>query len=172
MKLLVGLGNPDNKFLTTRHNVGFCVLDMLQHELGFPDFSFDKSSNAEVSKKDDVLLVKPQTYMNDSGDAVAYLFNFYTCTIDDLLVIHDEVELSLGDISLSRNKSASGHNGVRSIIDSLGNTSDFYRLRIGVGRPEVGELKEYVLAPLGEDLEVILKKKEEIKERIHGFLTT
>jgi PTH1 family peptidyl-tRNA hydrolase len=137
MKLIVGLGNPGEKYKHNRHNAGFLVLDFLLSFDGFmqakPSHEFKSEifswANAEGEK---ILFVKPQTYMNDSGQALKVLCNFYKMDVGkELLVIHDDTDLPFGEIRTTGSSSSAGHNGVQSIIDNIG-TQDFRRIRIGV----------------------------------------
>ncbi|NQV13773.1 MAG: aminoacyl-tRNA hydrolase [Parcubacteria group bacterium] len=155
MKLIVGLGNPGEEYKNTRHNAGFMAVDYLRGELGsesdFSDFKFDKKANAEISsgliKGEKVLLVKPQTFMNSSGQAVQQLVNFFKLdSKQDLLVVYDDLDLPLGEIRTS-GTSAGGHNGMQSIMNMLG-TEDTKRIRIGIqGKPreEIEDTAYYVL---------------------------
>jgi len=120
MKLIVGLGNPGSKYEKTRHNIGFMVIDFLIQSKQFD------------SKK--IKLIKPQTMMNNSGQEVKSIADYYKIPAQDILVIHDDIDLPLGQIKIQQNRSSAGHKGVQSIIDSLG-TKDFIRMRIGI-RPE------------------------------------
>jgi len=174
MFLIVGLGNLGKKFQKTRHNVGFLVLDQLFPEANFRSQARFKAQVAEVDlsgKK--VLLVKPETMMNESGEAVKALIDFYKLdSAKDLLVIHDEVESDLGEVELIEEKSAKGHNGIRSIIEKLG-TDEFKRLKIGIGKvlQKEQELSEYVLEKfLDEELEVIQNLGSEAREVIEEIV--
>ncbi|MFA5134090.1 MAG: aminoacyl-tRNA hydrolase [Patescibacteria group bacterium] len=134
MKLIIGLGNPGKKYGKTRHNLGFMAVDFLQKKLEAPEFKLNKKLAAEISKSGKIILAKPQTFMNLSGGAAIKLLSFYKLTADDILIIHDDIDLEFGKIKEGKNHGAAGHNGVKSIIELLG-TKDFNRLRIGVGRP-------------------------------------
>lgn len=135
MKLIIALGNPGKKYIETRHNVGFLMIDYLQEKLNLEDFKFEKKFNAEISENkvgsQKIILVKPQTFMNNSGQSVQALINFYKIPAEEIIVIHDELDLKLEAFKISRNKNASGHNGVLNIFDHL-QTKDFTRIRIGV----------------------------------------
>ncbi len=132
MHMIVGLGNPGPKYQYTRHNVGFMAVDGLARRL---DLSIcDLKFKALLGKKGDLLLVKPQTYMNLSGEAVAPILNYFKLEPKDLMVVYDDMDIPLGEIRLKPKGSAGGHKGMLSIIDSLG-TEEFTRLRIGIGRP-------------------------------------
>lgn len=149
MKLIIGLGNPGKEFVNTRHNAGFLVLDafLLTSDL---QTSFNKKFNTEVVQQKkatgDILYGKPQTFMNNSGSAIRALVDFYKLKPTDLIVIHDEKDIPLGEFKIQTNRGAAGHNGVQSIIDHLG-TKDFTRIRVGVGPTEgpIERIEEYVL---------------------------
>ncbi len=132
MKLIIGLGNPGEKYFGTRHNVGFEFLNKLKANLNFPEFEFNKKFNADISTSKEITLMKPQTFMNLSGEAVQSFLNFYKLSPDDILVIHDDKDIALGEYRLATDSSSAGHNGVQNIIDKLG-TQKFKRIRIGVG---------------------------------------
>ncbi|MDE2311461.1 MAG: aminoacyl-tRNA hydrolase [Patescibacteria group bacterium] len=137
MKLVVGLGNPGEKYKNTRHNAGFLAIDYILNDGdGFMTAKPSKEFKSELwTWQQDgakTLFLKPQTYMNDSGQALKVICNFYKLDLArDLLVIHDEVDLPFGDIRISLDSSAAGHNGVQSIINELGG-KNFQRLRIGI----------------------------------------
>jgi len=150
VKLIVGLGNPGREYRETRHNVGFLVVEEIgrRHGLGWalapsqvPDASIAKKFGAEP-----VMLAKPLTYMNRSGDAVAALTRYFDVAVADLLVVVDEAALPLGRLRARAHGSAGGHNGLKSIIDRLG-TREFSRLRLGVGRGDARrDLADHVLS--------------------------
>ena len=147
MKLLVGLGNPGAKYHDTRHNVGFRVIDALARRWSVDQWREQHQALvAKVREGDEpVLVAKPMTFMNLSGDAVAGLAGFYKVAVPDVLVVLDEVALPLGRLRAGRNGSHGGHNGLKSVIARLG-TSDVPRLRIGVGRGDGRkELADHVL---------------------------
>ncbi len=131
MKLIAGLGNYGPEYENTRHNYGFMVIDQIQRKYNFPDFKLEKTHNALISKKGEILLVKPQTYMNESGKAIKSIASYYKIDIKDIIIIHDDAETNLGEIKEVEGRSAAGHNGVRSIIDEL-KTNEFKRLKLGI----------------------------------------
>lgn len=135
MKLIVGLGNPGGQYEQTRHNIGFMVVDHLAHELGTRSLSWDKSEKhkAMVAKVGDVVLAKPLTFMNNSGESVASLVSFYKLPPSDVWVIHDDIDLPLGKIRIREKGGTAGHNGVASILQTL-KSDAFVRFRLGVGR--------------------------------------
>ncbi|MDE6402117.1 MAG: aminoacyl-tRNA hydrolase, partial [Clostridiales bacterium] len=136
MKLVVGLGNPVSEYRDTYHNIGFNAIDILAARLRAPVFAFDKKSNAELSDisagGERVMLCKPQTYMNLSGNAVAYLARYYKIAPTDILVMYDDIDIAKGTIRARLNGSAGTHNGMRDIVSKLGGT-EFARVRIGIG---------------------------------------
>lgn len=139
MKLIVGLGNPGLKYALTRHNVGFILIDALV-EVYEGQRKFKNEFKAETQKiniaGEQVLVCKPQTYMNLSGEAVQPLMSFYDIKLEDMLVIHDEIDQPFGSIKFQQKRGHGGHNGIRNIHQLLA-TDDYARLRVGVGRPPV-----------------------------------
>jgi peptidyl-tRNA hydrolase, PTH1 family len=144
MKIIFGLCNPGEKYQDTRHNVGFWFLDILAAHWNFPAFENQSKFQAEISKgkfkEEDILLAKPQTFMNLSGKTVRVLLDFYKLSPDDIIVIHDELDLPIGKYRVATDSQSAGHNGVQNIIDTLG-TQKFNRLRIGIGQGET-EIEE------------------------------
>jgi PTH1 family peptidyl-tRNA hydrolase len=140
MLLIVGLGNPGGEYARHRHNVGFMALDAIHARHGFPRWRrrFQSATAEATLAGDKCLLVKPQTFMNESGRAVAEAVRFYRLAPADVLVIHDEVDLPPGKVRMKKGGGVAGHNGLRSIGGAIGN--DFRRLRIGVGHPGIKEL--------------------------------
>ena len=148
MHIIVGLGNPGREYARTRHNVGFDVIDVLSEKLDIPvnRSAMHGLTGSGLVGGEKVLLVKPQTYMNLSGQCVSELVAFYKPDMADLLVIYDDIDLPLGKVRLRASGSAGTHNGMRSVIGLLGR-QDFPRLRVGVGgRPEGWELADWVLS--------------------------
>lgn len=135
MKLIVGLGNPGEEYSQTRHNIGFMVVEKVAKELGehSPKWEFNKKANALICNVGGVILAKPQTFMNASGDAVAHLTSYYKIATEDVWVIHDDIDLPLGKLKIRSQGASAGHNGVESIMKSLG-TDKFVRMRLGIGR--------------------------------------
>lgn len=149
MKLIVGLGNPGGKYLYTRHNVGFTMLDRLQRAIAYSqEWIRDEKSRSEIChiKERDVILLKPQTFMNDSGVAVSKFVNFYKIKIDDVCVIHDDLDIALGDYKFQKGKGPKDHKGIISIEQALG-SKEFWRMRIGVENRTDSEVEgqDYVL---------------------------
>ncbi|MGP4063135.1 aminoacyl-tRNA hydrolase [Halobacillus sp. H74] len=137
MKCIVGLGNPGKKYEQTRHNVGFMVIDELADKNGWSlnQKKFSGMYTMERVNGEKVILLKPQTYMNLSGESLRPLMDYFDIELEDVLVIYDDLDLPPGKIRLRKKGGHGGHNGIRSIIEQLG-TKEFKRLRIGVGRPE------------------------------------
>lgn len=151
MKLIVGLGNPGAKYRGTRHNIGFAVLDELaaRRQVSFESAPVD-ALIAKVRGADEVLLAKPLTFMNASGEAVGVLLRYYKIEIADLLVVVDDVQLPLGKLRARVRGSAGGHNGLKSIVAHVGDA--FSRLRIGVGRGDPRrDLADHVLTRFDAD---------------------
>ena len=147
MHLVVGLGNPGEKYEKTRHNLGFRVIDELALRHQIKKFKSKCQSNiADIKVADHkVILAQPQTFMNNSGLAVRGLIDWFKVDINNLILIYDDVDLEVGQLRLREKGNAGGHNGVQSVIDSLG-TNQFSRVRIGIGREELGvDVSDYVL---------------------------
>ncbi len=144
MKLIVGLGNPGRKYKKTRHNIGFRVIDALKKSL-------DKARDKEI------ILFKPQTFMNQSGKAVKKKIENCKLKIENLLVVHDDIDLPLGTIRISENISSAGHKGVQSIIDEL-RTQNFTRARIGIRPDHKVDTEKYVLGKFTKEEEKQLKQ--------------
>jgi PTH1 family peptidyl-tRNA hydrolase len=155
--LVVGLGNPGREYATTRHNVGFMVADELARRHGGSWRSKFSGEVADVRVDGARLaLLKPQTYMNESGRSAAAAAKFYKVDAEDLLAVHDEVDLDLGRMQARLGGGLAGHNGLRSVASAL-RTPEFLRLRIGVGRPERGDprpVSDWVLSPFEPDVDV------------------
>lgn len=153
MKCIIGLGNPGKKYENTRHNIGFMVIDELsrRHQWDLNRVKFKGEYALEHVNSEKVILLKPQTFMNLSGESLRPLMEYYEIDVEDILVIYDDLDLPLGKIRLREKGGHGGHNGIRSIIDHLG-TKEFKRLRIGVGRPTGSTpVVNYVLSPFSKD---------------------
>jgi PTH1 family peptidyl-tRNA hydrolase len=135
MKAIVGLGNPGNQYAGTRHNIGFMVIDRLAaaHNAPAPKSRFKSLVTEATIGSEKVVLLKPQTYMNLSGDAVRLTGSWYKLYADEILIVLDELDLPFGTLRLRERGSAGGHNGLSSVIQQLG-TNEFPRLRVGIGR--------------------------------------
>lgn len=164
MKAVIGLGNPGPQYTLSRHNVGFLAVDRLTEDLGLVFKAKYQGLMAEGQiAGEKVLFLKPQTFMNLSGRSVKGLVAFYKPAAEDILVLHDDIDLPLGKIRLRQRGGAGGHNGLRSIMSELG-TEDFWRFKIGVSRPpEQWDTADYVLAPF---LDTELTVLDEVLERV------
>ena len=147
MKLIVGLGNPGKEYAGTRHNCGFMVIDRLASKLNVDvDQNKFKGLYAKVKYHgEDIILLKPQTYMNLSGESVNAVMNFFKIDKEDLLVIYDDLDMPVGKLRLRKTGSAGGHNGIKNIIAHL-NSQDFKRIRVGIDRHKYMNVADYVLS--------------------------
>lgn len=139
MKLVVGLGNPGAKYQNTRHNVGFMVLDYYLQGASLQPIN-DKKFQSELAKTKNAIFAKPQTYMNLSGISIKKIKEFYK--IEKILVIHDDLDLALGSIKIKFGGGSGGHNGIKSLDENI--TKDYFRLRIGIGRPNSLDCKDSI----------------------------
>jgi PTH1 family peptidyl-tRNA hydrolase len=155
-QLIVGLGNPGREYAETRHNVGFMIVDLLAAKQG-AEWVSGKRRNALVARAGETWLLKPQTYMNLSGEAVAHLTGFYKIPASAVLVILDDMALPLGKLRFRANGSAGGHNGLQSVIDHLG-TQSVARLRVGIGAADPGASVGHVLGRFREDERPVLNE--------------
>ncbi len=154
MKLIVGLGNPGPTYQSTRHNIGFMVIDKLIEELN-PNNITKKSFEGELYKSKDLLLLKPTTFMNLSGKSVQSVSHFFKIDLDNILVIHDDIDLSFGALKIKKGGGHGGHNGLRSIDSLLG--KEYNRLRLGVDKPSRKEMvANYVLGKFNSDEQKLL----------------
>jgi len=163
MILIVGLGNPGKKYQLTRHNIGSRAVDEIATNFQFPIFNFQSIFNAKISKGTfkgkNIILAKPQTFMNLSGKSVKTLISFYKITRTGLVVIHDDIDLPLGKIKIVKNRGAAGHKGVESIVKVI-NSKNFVRFRIGI-LPKTGKPKNpenFVLQKFNKDEEKTVKE--------------
>ena len=175
MKLVAGLGNPGREYEGTPHNVGFQVVDLLVEHLEISGFKQKfKSKICRTSiRGESCLFIKPQTYMNKSGEAVAEFVNFYKIPLEKIVIISDDIDLPPGLVRFRDDGGHGGHNGLRSIIESLGN-GNFHRIRFGVGRPaDKDNLVGHVLGRWSEEEQKIIRDafKIALKEMVN-FLET
>ncbi len=147
MKMIVGLGNIGRKYEKTRHNVGFSVVEKLadRFSANFNKEKFDALIAAAFINGEKVLLVKPTTFMNDSGRAVGPLMTYFDINIDDIMIIHDDMDLELGKIRLRQKGSAGGHNGIKSVIAHV-HTQNFKRIKVGIDHPQNQAVVQWVLS--------------------------
>ena len=153
MKLIVGLGNPEKEYNNTRHNMGFDAINKLaeKYEIEVNKNGFQGIYGQGKIEGQKVILLKPQTYMNLSGESVLEIMNFYKIEDEDLLVIYDDKDTDAGEIRIRRQGSAGSHNGMKSVIQCLG-TFEFDRIRIGIGQPEhKGDMINYVIGKIREE---------------------
>lgn len=144
--VLAGLGNPGSAYNKTRHNIGFDVVDSISEENNFPQFSskFSALISSKIMGIYKITLVKPQTFMNLSGQSLSKILHFYKLKSDDLIVIHDDLDLAFAKVKMKIGGGAGGHNGLKSTDQHLG--QDYYRLRIGIGKPvNRQDVSNYVL---------------------------
>lgn len=171
MYLIVGLGNPEKEYSRTRHNMGFDVLNELskQYNIEINKEKFKGLYGNGIIEDKKVILLKPQTFMNLSGESLIEILNFYKISVDNIIVVYDDVDIAPGSIRIRKNGSAGTHNGMKSIIQHI-NTNEFCRIRVGIGKPEekidmishvIGKMKEedYDLLKQG-----IIKAKDAIIE--------
>ena len=169
MKLIVGLGNPGKDYKDTRHNVGFLVLD---HYLNTDDWKekFKALYHETRINGEKVLFVKPLTYMNLSGDAVIQFVNYFDIDLNDILVIHDDLDLTFGSYKLKKNSSAGGHNGIKSIINNLG-SDNFARLKIGISHDKSIDTKDYVLGNFSKsEKDKLMEMQKDFDKIIESFI--
>ena len=156
MKLIVGLGNPGPTYSKTRHNIGFMVIDSLIEELNPTNIS-KKSFNGKLYKYKDTLLLKPTTFMNLSGKSLQAVKNFYKIDLEDILVLHDEIDIPFGAVKLKKGGGNGGHNGLKSIDSLIG--KEYNRLRLGVSKPPTKEMvANYVLSKFNPKEQEVLDK--------------
>lgn len=170
MHLIAGLGNPGSKYELTHHNIGFIVIDAICKYWNFQSFSkkADYLITSSMINNSKVILIKPYSFMNNSGIPIAKIKNFYKLSLDNIIVLHDDADLKFGRIKVKKGGSSAGHNGLKSIDSLIGN--DYWRLRFGVGRPENRKsLANYVLSKFSNFDNVILLV-EKIAKNIHLML--
>ena len=160
MKLITTLGNPGEKYSKTRHNIGFMVADYLACKHNF-SFKFEKKFNAEVAKtvieNENVIICKPQTFMNLSGEAVRPLMEYYKLSAEDLFLVFDDISLDLGKVRFRAKGSDGGHNGVKSVILNV-KTDKFDRLKVGIGpQPQFMKSETFVLGTFAKESEELLE---------------
>ena len=174
MRLIAGLGNPGAEYEWTPHNLGFLTLDTLAEQAGIRVTRPEAKARVGLGRLagHDVVLAKPQTYMNLSGVSLRLLLEKYEIDVADMIVLVDDVDLPWGSIRIRERGSAGTHNGLKSIVDSLG-TQEFTRIRLGVGPEKVwGDLSDYVLGPMGsEEREVAARMANDAVEAVESILT-
>ena len=171
--IFIGLGNPGIKYKETRHNVGFKIIDILKKKYKIIEIYKKKFFNGWkilIGSKE-IIILKPKTYMNESGIAVKSAIEFFNQNIENLFVIHDDMDIELGKIKIVKDKGPAGHKGIISIIENIG-SNEFFRIRIGIGRPpEETSPIDYVLSPfLLSELELIRNGLEKAKKAIEEIV--
>lgn len=175
MKLIIGLGNPGKKYEPTRHNIGWRALDILAPKAAWKTSKKFQSALAEINiAGEKIILAKPQTFMNKSGQAAQALVSFYKIPLDDVLIIHDDIDLLAGTTRLRQEGGSGGHNGLASIIELLG-TEKVSRLKIGIAEKQAGKQaipsEDYVLARSSAEAEAKIKKSlATLPEILEGWL--
>lgn len=154
MKLFFGLGNPGNEYKNTRHNLGQMLIEKLSKEL---DFKLSKKNKllSEVGESSKNIFAISTQFMNLSGSSVQKVVAFYKISPENIYIIHDDLDLPIGEWRLQFDRGPAGHNGVKSIIENLG-TQAFWRIRIGIGHPEIIPVEDYVLKPFSTDEKIIV----------------
>lgn len=153
MKMIVGLGNIGTRYDETRHNTGFMVVDQLARDYHLGAFTHLKQEAVAVSgviNGEKVMLVKPTTFMNDSGRAVGPLVDYYGVDLDDLVIVNDDLDMPVGKVRLKTHGASGGHNGLKSIISALG-TKNFNRVKVGIDHPQHGTVVSHVLGKFSKD---------------------
>ena len=152
MYLIVGLGNPEKDYSKTRHNMGFNVVNKLSEKYNIPVNikKFNSLYGTGILNNEKIILVKPQTYMNLSGEAVRDFVNYYKIDLDHLIVIYDDIDLEPGVIRIRKSGGPGTHNGMKSVVECL-NDENFARIRVGIGKPNNENLIEYVIGAIDEE---------------------
>ena len=153
MKLIAGLGNPGAEYANTKHNVGFMLIDALAEHLNASAWKVDFSSSVAEARigGEKIFLVKPLTYMNNSGEAIGPMLSYYKLSSEDLIVVHDDMDIPVGTVRIRKKGSSGGHNGIKSILSHV-DSEAFARVRIGIGRPPTGwTVINHVLAPFAPE---------------------
>lgn len=172
MYLIVGLGNPENEYAHTRHNMGFDTINEIakKNNININKTKFKSLYETSIIQGEKVILLKPQTFMNLSGESVKEVVDFYNIEPEKVIVIYDDIDIEKGHIKIRKKGGAGSHNGMKSVVQELG-TTDFARIRVGIGQPEhKNDMINYVIGKIPEDEEKILiqgvKKAAEAVEEI------
>lgn len=173
MKMIVGLGNVGPQYQKTRHNTGFMVLDKLAttNDIKFTTQKMEAKIGTGMINGEKVMLVKPLTFMNESGRAVGPLMKYYKLDLSDLIVVYDDMDLPVGKIRLRNHGSAGGHNGIKSLIAHL-QTDKFNRIRVGTDHPTRQSVVDYVLGQFSDDQKpMLLQAIDQSVEALNAFVT-
>jgi len=160
MYLVIGLGNPEEEYNNTRHNMGFNVINKIakKNEISISRNKFEGLYGDGIIENNKIMLIKPQTYMNLSGKSIKQYIDFYKIDIDDIIVIYDDIDIDTGVIKIRKNGGPGTHNGMKSVVHELG-TDQFARIRVGIGAPKYDEdLINYVIGHIPEEEKEILDK--------------
>ena len=158
MYLIVGLGNPEEDYSSTRHNMGFNTINKIskEYDIEVNKKKFKGLYGTGMIEGEKVILLKPQTFMNLSGESIKEVVDFYKIENDDIIVIYDDMDVDLGTIKIRKKGGPGSHNGMKSVVQYLG--TDFARIRVGIGRPEDNDFIRYVIGPIPEEEQEILDK--------------
>lgn len=173
--LIVGLGNPGKEYELTRHNIGFIVLDNFAEKAGIEisNTGFNGLYGKGEYLNNKLYLLKPQTFMNRSGESVKEIKNFYKIPSQQMIVIHDELDISLGNLKVKEGGGTAGHNGLESIKAAIGN-SDFTRVRVGIGKPDLkGKTVKHVLSIFNkEEIDILNETIEKATDAVHEIISS
>lgn len=176
VKMIVGLGNPGSKYNDTKHNIGFMAVDRIVKKLDV-NFTEDKNFKAEIGSDfingEKIYFIKPTTFMNNSGIAVKALLTYYNISINDMIIIYDDLDMEVGKIRFRQKGSAGGHNGIKSIIAHLG-TQEFDRIKVGIGRPN-GRMTviNHVLGKFDKNDEIMISNTlDKVDNAVNYYLQT
>ena len=164
MYVIVGLGNPEPEYSNTRHNMGFDTINKIakKYNIEFSKTNFKGIYGTGIIEGEKVILLKPQTYMNLSGESIKEIIDFYKLNTDNLIIIYDDIDIEPGIIKLRKTGGPGTHNGMKSVIKEIG-TEKFSRVRIGIGKPEhKGDLINYVIGKIPEEDKKILEKSTDV----------
>lgn len=176
MYLIVGLGNPEEEYSNTRHNMGFNVINKLaeEYKIEVNKNKFDALLGTGSIEGEKVILLKPQTYMNLSGKSIIQVVNFYKIPLQNVFVIYDDIDIAPGLIRIRKKGSSGSHNGMKSVVAEL-NSEDFARIRVGIGKPENNDMINYVIGKIPKEgqeplEEGVLKAKQAVVEILKNGL--
>ena len=164
MYIIVGLGNPEPEYSNTRHNMGFDVINKLasKHEISLNRTKFNAIYGTGIIEGEKVILIKPQTYMNNSGEAVKEFVNFYKEPLENVIVIYDDMDTDIGSIRVRAKGGPGSHNGMKSIVNNL-NSEDFPRIRVGIGRPkDEFDRIDYVIGKIDDEEFIDLQNGQDL----------